>query len=108
MPIRTSEIDGSCGPAGVYPTHGEQYKYTRDRPRLTRRIDMLAGLCFFAAIAIAVDITYGETYTNAWAVEILGGKEHADAIAQQYGFINEGQVSDIKMNSAYQLCMVYT
>ena len=63
---------------------------------------MYAGLCFFAAFASAVDIASGELYTNVWAVEILGGKEHVDAIAKQYEFINEGQVSDIEMNSAYQ------
>ena len=53
---------------------------------------MYAGLCFFAAFASAVEIASGERYTNVWAVEILGGiKEHVDAIAKQYEFINEGQ-----------------
>ena len=31
--------------------------------------------------------------TNGWAVEVLGGKENADSLADKYGFVNKGQVS---------------
>ena len=31
-------------------------------------------------------------YTNTWAVEVEGGKEQADAVAEKYNFVNKGQV----------------
>ena len=35
----------------------------------------------------------GDIYTNTWVVEITeGGKEMADMIAEQYGFINLGKL----------------
>uniref|UniRef100_A0A665V3W9 Furin (paired basic amino acid cleaving enzyme) b n=1 Tax=Echeneis naucrates TaxID=173247 RepID=A0A665V3W9_ECHNA len=34
-----------------------------------------------------------EVYTNAWAVQIIGGPEEADRIAREHGFINLGNVS---------------
>lgn len=33
------------------------------------------------------------SYTSSWAVEVVGGREKADAIALKHGFINEGQVN---------------
>uniref|UniRef100_A0A665V3E7 Furin (paired basic amino acid cleaving enzyme) b n=1 Tax=Echeneis naucrates TaxID=173247 RepID=A0A665V3E7_ECHNA len=33
-----------------------------------------------------------EVYTNAWAVQIIGGPEEADRIAREHGFINLGNV----------------
>lgn len=35
------------------------------------------------------------SYTNAWAVEVEGGKQRADAVAKKYGFENKGQVSHL-------------
>ena len=32
-------------------------------------------------------------YSNSWAVEIRGGPEAADEMAQKHGFVNHGQVS---------------
>ena len=32
-------------------------------------------------------------YTNSWAVEVRGGTEAADQLAQSHGFLNLGQVS---------------
>ena len=31
-------------------------------------------------------------YSNTWAVEVRGGAEEADALAQKHGLINRGQV----------------
>ena len=31
--------------------------------------------------------------TNGWAVEVHGGKDNADRLADKYGFVNKGQVS---------------
>ena len=39
------------------------------------------------------DDSQGAVYTASWAVEITeGGKQMADAIARQHGFINLGKV----------------
>ncbi|XP_035383608.1 proprotein convertase subtilisin/kexin type 5 [Electrophorus electricus] len=35
-------------------------------------------------------------FTNNWAVRISGGHEHADAIAEKYGFVNMGQVGGLR------------
>ena len=35
-------------------------------------------------------------YSNTWAVEVRGGDEEADALAQKYGLINRGQVIAIR------------
>ena len=32
-------------------------------------------------------------YSNSWAVEVTGGKDKADEIAERYGLINLGAVS---------------
>ena len=32
-------------------------------------------------------------YSNTWSVEVLGGAEEADAVAQKHGLINRGQVT---------------
>ena len=32
-------------------------------------------------------------YSNSWAVEVIGGKDKADEIAERHGFINLGAVS---------------
>ena len=32
-------------------------------------------------------------YSNSWAVEVTGGKDKADEIAERHGFINLGAVS---------------
>ncbi|XP_034443376.1 furin (paired basic amino acid cleaving enzyme) b [Hippoglossus hippoglossus] len=37
-------------------------------------------------------IDAAEVYTNAWAVEIVGGPEEADRIAREHGFTNLGNV----------------
>ncbi len=35
----------------------------------------------------------GETFSNSWAVEVDGGDEVAELIAEKHGFTNLGQVS---------------
>ena len=36
---------------------------------------------------------HSKRYVNSWAVEVRGGKEHADEVARRNGFENRGQVS---------------
>ena len=36
---------------------------------------------------------HSKRYVNSWAVEVCGGKEHADEVARRNGFENRGQVS---------------
>ena len=36
---------------------------------------------------------HSKRYINSWAVEVRGGKEHADEVARRNGFENRGQVS---------------
>lgn len=45
------------------------------------------------ACVVAVSCSTHTLYANSWAVEIEGGKDAADALAQKYGFENRGQVS---------------
>lgn len=35
----------------------------------------------------------GHVYSNSWAVEVAGGANVADRIAEKHGFTNLGQVS---------------
>ncbi|KAF5909462.1 proprotein convertase subtilisin/kexin type 5-like, partial [Clarias magur] len=37
-----------------------------------------------------------QLFTNHWAVRISGGQEHADRIAEKYGFLNMGQIGGLK------------
>jgi len=47
-----------------------------------------------AACVAAVSCSSAHTlYANSWAVEVEGGRDAADALAQKYGFENRGQVS---------------
>ena len=41
-------------------------------------------------------------YSNTWAVEVRGGAEEADALAQKHGLINRGQVSYYNSSQVYQ------
>ena len=34
-------------------------------------------------------------YSNTWAVEVRGGAEEADALAEKHGLINRGQVNTV-------------
>ncbi len=34
-------------------------------------------------------------YSNSWAVEVSGGADFADILANKHGFINRGQVSKL-------------
>ena len=41
-------------------------------------------------------------YSNTWAVEVRGGAEEADVLAQKHGLINRGQVSYYNSSQVYQ------
>ena len=55
-----------------------------------------ATLYFIIIICVAAASVEDEDnekhYSNSWAVEIVGGKDMADRIAETHGFINMGQV----------------
>lgn len=53
-------------------------------------------MVFFALMFLACEARF---FTNHWAVRITGGREHADEIAEKYGFRNMGQVCNL--NSVY-------
>lgn len=46
-------------------------------------------MVFFALMFLVCE---ARLFTNHWAVRITGGREHADEIAEKYGFLNMGQV----------------
>ena len=46
----------------------------------------------FAETAARQQDTQVVRYSNTWAVEVRGGAEEADALAQKHGLINRGQV----------------
>jgi len=48
-------------------------------------------------LLVVVGPTLAAVYLNKWAVEIHGGPEVANAVAQQNGFRNLGQVIDISI-----------
>ena len=55
--------------------------------------DMDAALfccCFFVLCAT---ITFGSSFKNEWSVEIIGGLDVANKIAEDHGFTCLGQVS---------------
>ncbi|XP_053341402.1 proprotein convertase subtilisin/kexin type 5 [Clarias gariepinus] len=43
-----------------------------------------------------------QLFTNHWAVRISGGQEHADRIAEKYGFLNMGQIGGLKDHYHFQ------
>ena len=56
-----------------------------------------------AKLSLAETATQQQTqvvrYSNTWAVEVRGGAEEADALAQKHGLINRGQVKTYKLYS---------
>lgn len=57
-------------------------------PRPSKLTVLVLVVCF-AAVAVPGSALH---YTNVWAVEVEGGKEHADSLAIKYNFENKGQV----------------
>lgn len=49
-------------------------------------------MVFFALMLLVCEARF---FTNHWAVKITGGPEHADEIAEKYGFVNMGQVREL-------------
>ena len=45
------------------------------------------------AEAVVQQVSQIVHYSNTWAVEVHGGPEEADVLAQEHGLINRGQVS---------------
>lgn len=43
-----------------------------------------------------VDERVAMGYADSWVVELDGGKEKADAVAESHGFVNLGQVSNLQ------------
>ena len=54
---------------------------------------ILATPSFAEAVAQQQQQTQVVHYSNSWAVEVQGGVEEADALAQKHGLINYGQVN---------------
>jgi furin len=55
---------------------------------------ILATPSFAEAVAQQQQQTQVVHYSNSWAVEVQGGVEEADALAQKHGLINYGQIGN--------------
>ena len=55
-------------------------------------------LCFLVCCVLVIQLAGAVSplvpvqYTNSWAVEVAGGEEKANAIAEKHGLINAGKV----------------
>lgn len=54
---------------------------------------MARGALVWSAILVSVLLEARAHYTPTWAVHVPAGKEAADAVARDHGFINLGEVS---------------
>ncbi|TSL97355.1 Proprotein convertase subtilisin/kexin type 5 [Bagarius yarrelli] len=55
----------------------------------------LGSLCVLA-LCFGFACPKSRVYTNHWAVRIAGGSDVADQIASRYGYLNLGQIGDLK------------
>ena len=58
-------------------------------------IHLVAYLCYCSTV-LSLNVVQ---YSNRWSVQIEGGKEEADRLAQKHGFVNEGKVRWYKVYS---------
>lgn len=60
---------------------------------LTIPVALSLWLSAIQAVPTHLDGVAAHRYTNSWAVEVRGGTEVADRVAERHGFVNAGRVS---------------
>ena len=54
--------------------------------------NLLAVILFLVSLTTALDKTKGEHYLLEWAVQIPGGLDRANIVAEEHGLINRGSI----------------
>lgn len=67
---------------------------------------MARGALVWSAILVSVLLEARAHYTPTWAVHVPAGKEAADAVARDHGFINLGEVSLIEKKQKQKISVI--